>query len=190
MLAVAVLVVTAAAATLHLAASRPTATHAPAVITVRVDTSPSCRLPRMPDWLQDPTTTQVEVLSPYGSGQAITYRSSSGAGLTVWQQQHWTLGLWTSIGPSALSAERSFASMRLPGLGRLLWLQGGALRMAWCTRRGNYTVSIAHLPPAAPLAAAVMRAWSEAPARAYKCRTTLQAIACTPTRQRATAGRH
>ena len=146
----------------------------------------ACRdLPVMPPprdarWLQAPATTQVEVLSPYGVGQTITYRSSSGAGLTVWQQHNWTLGLWTSIGPSALSAESVFAPLRLPGRGGLLWPQGEPLRMAWCTRRGNYTVSVAGLPPAAPLAAAVIRAWSDAPAGVYRCRTTTQAIVCTP----------
>lgn len=181
-LAVTALVMLAVATTLHLAATHPDATHAPAVITVQVQTSPSCRLPQMPRWLQAPATTQVEVLSPYGVGQTITYRSSSGAGLTVWQQHNWTLGLWTSIGPSALSAESVFAPLRLPGRGRLLWPQGEPLRMAWCTRRGNYTVSVAGLPPAAPLAAAVIQAWSDAPARVYRCRTAAQAVVCAPAR--------
>lgn len=124
-------------------ASRPAATQTPAVLMVNVQTSPRAASLGCPGWLQAP--------------------SRPGAGRDVWQPQDWTLGLWTSIGPSSVSAENFFSPLRLPGR-RRWWGPTGALRMAWCTHWGNYTMSMAGLPPGdAPPAAAVMQAWSDTP---------------------------
>lgn len=137
-------------------ASRPAATQTPAVLMVNVQTSPRAASLGCPGWLQAP--------------------SRPGAGRDVWQPQDWTLGLWTSIGPSSVSAENFFSPLRLPGRRRG---SHGGLAHGVVHALGQLH-DVDGRPSARGRAAGGRRDAGVVryAARVYRCHATTQAITC------------
>ena len=168
-------------------ASAPAGGQAPAAapLVIRVTTSRTCRLPRLPTWLSAPTTSQAFGLdSFFHDVYAPTYLNGSGIGLTTWQQQGWRVAVFHVVVSNAGPIEQALGSIHLPGRGAAFWTNPShyVLSAVWCTGGRVYRVHLLGIPPhvGSMLLASVLAQWDKTHAARYACRAVQLAVRCQP----------